>query len=448
MKAIIAALELLLLFSIPQAIVLLRFAFVFLGLPVRTMLDRRMLLFALTVSVLVDISFFTMPMYVHPIVAIVIFTFVARLFFPVLHNWKSLLLVVFLNFSASWISELGGVTIAQYFIDPIALREGPAYYKAIFLLPIVFLFAVAARLMEKRRFHPGRRIARFLQEARNTPILYFMLLIFIQTLMLALFFTTRFWSRYEEVAQALFYLGTVTILVVSFLTLRLIVKTRDEAIQTTQTAFVGDLMQVFTTIRGQRHDFINHVQVMYSMLKLNKHEQLRHYMEEVVEEIQSVNKLADDIPDTAFGVFLKAKSAIAMDKKIRFDFDVSELPQSFSAVKSIDLVRIVGNLVDNAFDEVMKLPAVERRVSLRIRIDHDESVVITVSNPGEPLSVSHQKDIFSPGFSTKKGDHSGLGLPIVIERTRHYGGQVEVGHSEKEGVIFCVRIPVDASGIG
>lgn len=249
-------------------------------------------------------------------------------------------------------------------------------------------------------------------------------------------------------AQALFYLGTVTILVVSFLTLRLIVKTRDEAIQTTQTAFVGDLMQVFTTIRGQRHDFINHVQVMYSMLKLNKHEQLRHYMEEVVEEIQSVNKLADDIPDTAFGVFLKAKSAIAMDKKIRFDFDVSELPQSFSAAKSIDLVRIVGNLVDNAFDEVMKLPAVERRVSLRIRIDHDESVVITVSNPGEPLSVSHQKDIFSPGFSTKKGDHSGLGLPIVIERTRHYGGQVEVGHSEKEGVIFCVRIPVDASGIG
>ncbi|EXX91605.1 hypothetical protein BG53_09400 [Paenibacillus darwinianus] len=448
MNALIPILETLFLYSIPQAVILLRFAFVLLGLPVSPILNLRMLSFAVTVSVLVDISFFTMPVYVHPVIAMLIFVVVARQFFPPLRNWKSLLMVVVINFLLSWTSELSAINFAQLFIDPLSIREGPIYYKIIFLLPVLLIFAGATWLMEKHRYHPGQRIARFLQEAQNTPILYFILLIFIQILMLSLFFATRFWIRYEEVVQTLFYIGIVTILAVSFMTLRLIVKTRDEAIQTTQTAFVNDLMQVFTTIRGQRHDFINHVQVMYSMLKLNKNEQLRHYMEEVVEEIQSINKLADTMPHTAFGVFLKAKTAIASDKKIRFDFDVSEVPQTFSAVKNIDLVRIVGNLVDNAFDEVMKLPAVQRRVSLRIRNDNDEMIVITVSNPGEPLSESYQRDMFSPGFSTKKGEHSGLGLPIVIERTRHYGGQVEVGHNGEEGVIFYVRIPIDTAVIG
>jgi len=184
------------------------------------------------------------------------------------------------------------------------------------------------------------------------------------------------------------------------------------------------------------------VQTMYAMLTMKKHEQLKQYMEEVVGEIRSVTRLAEKIPATALESLLMAKQAIAQVKQIRFEYRLTELPEGLSAVRSIDLVRIVGNLVDNAFDEVMKQKESSRIVTLDI--DQAEGELrISVGNAGDPLTEAERKRIFTPGYSTKKKGHEGLGLPIIVERVRHYGGDVEVSFQPERGIVFTARIPIN-----
>jgi signal transduction histidine kinase len=342
------------------------------------------------------------------------------------------------------IGEMLMVMVFTLFEDPSVLRVNKPHVLGLVGAPGLLLVAVAAYLLQRFNYNPGKRVARFVQEARQTPVLYFVLLISTQIIIFLIFIVSRYQLLNETAAQWLLYLGILSVLIVTIAAVRLIVRTRDEAIRVTQNAYVGDLMQVFTTIRGQRHDFINHVQVMYSMLTLGKQDSLRRYMEEVVSEIQAVSRMADQLPSTALGAFIQAKTAVAIDKKIKFDYALPDLPDTISTVRSVDLVRIIGNLVDNAFDEVTDLPISEREVSIRMALE-DSCITIVVTNPGQPLSEEDQKRILSPGFSTKKGEHSGLGLPIVMERTRSYGGSLQITSDKSKGTIsFIVRLPIDA----
>lgn len=288
----------------------------------------------------------------------------------------------------------------------------------------------------------------YLQDDRYRHMRFYFVIVFLQCFSLVLLFMARYLiDSSETVMSILFIVCIAVVIVVSYYALRLIAKARDEAIKVTQEAFVGDLMQMITTIRGQRHDFANHMQVMYSMLKMNKLSQLETYMTEVADEIKAVRQLSDRFPTSAFGSFLQAKAAIALERRIKFEYEVPELPRELSAVKNIDLVRIVGNLIDNAFDEVMNLPVAQRVVTLQLDVLNGE-LVISVGNTGEPLTDEVRRRIFAPGYSTKQGSHSGLGLSIVAERVSYYGGKVDVSYQPERGVVFTVGIPIGASGQG
>ncbi len=438
----IAGIETLFYFTLPQTIIYTWFGFRFLGMEARNFLPR-LALFSFVTSCLVIISLLTVPVFVHPVLSIAIYGLSLSVFFRDF-GWKSRSLLIVLMLINVIVGEMLMVMVFNLFEDPSVLRLQKPHVLALVGAPGLILIAAAAYLLQRFSINPGKRVARFVQEARQTPVLYFVLLISTQIIIFLIFIISRFVELNETAAQWMLYIGILSVLIVSIAAVRLIVRTRDEAIRVTQNAYVGDLMQVFTTIRGQRHDFINHVQVMYSMLTLGKQDSLKRYMEEVVSEIQAVSRMADQLPSTALGAFIQAKTAVAIDKKIKFDYTLPDLPDTLSNVRSVDLVRIIGNLVDNAFDEVAGLPLSEREVSIRMTLE-ESCITIVVTNPGQPLSDEDQKRILSPGFSTKKGEHSGLGLPIVMERTRSYGGSLQIASDKSKGTVsFIVRLPIDA----
>ena len=431
-----------LIFTLPQTMICTWFGFRFFGVEVRNF-PARLAVFSFVTSGIVVVSLAHMPSYVHLPISIGAYALFLSVVFREL-NWKYKVLLTVLMLVNVIVGEGMTLLAVTAWADASTFQKEHSLMLSLISLPGLSVVALAAWLMQRFDYSPGRRMARFIQEARQTPILYFVLLIVTQVVVLMIFMVARFLTPDERVIQWLLYIAILTILIVSIAAIRLIVKTRDEAIRVTQNAYVGDLMQVSTTIRGQRHDFINHVQVMYSMLAMNKHEPLKRYMEEVVSEIQAVSRIADQIPSTALGAFMQAKTAAAVDKKIRFEFSLPELPDTLASVRSVDLVRIIGNLVDNAFDEVVKLPVEQRSVSVRIALEQPD-IVIIVSNPGEPLSEEDQSRMLAPGYSTKQGEHSGLGLPIVLERTRHYGGTLRIDNDRSSGTVnFIVRLPVDA----
>lgn len=436
-------LQILLIITIPETAVMTWFCFRFFG--IRTdRFGRKLALHTMLASVLLIISLAWAAPVFHPLTGILLSYISLSLCFRDL-AWKSRIFLSLTCYMLNIFVEFSMVLIMPMFGGFMVMRDGPFYYKFLIWL-VIGLFAAGAWIMTKRGASPGRRVMLYLQDDRHRHVHYYVIMIFMQALTLVLLFAARFsFAVPDSLLQWLFVASILIILIVSYYAVRLIANARDEAIKTTQDAFIGDLMQMMTTIRGQRHDFANHMQVMYSMLKMNKLKQLETYMADVAGEIHAVNRLSDRFPTTAFDSFLQAKAAIALERRIRFEYVLPELPQELSAVKNIDLVRIVGNLVDNAFDEVMNRPADQRIVSLQLEV-RDRELLISVANAGEPLTEEVRSRIFTPGYSTKQGGHSGLGLPIVVERAAHYGGKVDVGYEPERGVVFTVGIPVDPAG--
>ncbi|QJD87640.1 sensor histidine kinase [Cohnella herbarum] len=198
----------------------------------------------------------------------------------------------------------------------------------------------------------------------------------------------------------------------------------------TQEVYVEEINDMFTSIRGQRHDFLNHVQVIHTMVQMGRTEQLKTYVADLVKETQDVSEIVQHC-SPALAAFVQAKITVAVGKGISFTY---ELPGNWEAedttIKMIDIIKIMGNLVDNAFDETGLLPQNERHVHASILISDDKTIQIQVTNSGRTILPEEKERIFVPGYTTKGEGHSGLGLAIVLERVKHYRGKLDV-HSDE-----------------
>ncbi|MBB3108275.1 sensor histidine kinase regulating citrate/malate metabolism [Paenibacillus phyllosphaerae] len=262
----------------------------------------------------------------------------------------------------------------------------------------------------------------------------------IQFVLLGYYFGMQTFGFKRQAAGIVLYISLVLILLIFIVTIRLITRTRIEAIQSTQKAYIDELNQMFTTVRGQRHDFINHVQVMHAMLTMKKYDQLRDYMNDVAQEIRAVDQAHVEHPSPALAALIEAKIAIASKRQIPFEYRIDEAPATFGAVTSIDLVRMIGNLIDNAFDASADAPAGERYVLLEMAVSRG-MLHISVTNRGTVLSEAQRRAMVLPGYTTKTGEHSGLGLTNVMDRAAQYRGKVTIESDEERGVVITVKLP-------
>ncbi|MEF3301603.1 sensor histidine kinase [Paenibacillus sp. GYB003] len=234
---------------------------------------------------------------------------------------------------------------------------------------------------------------------------------------------------------------TFVSLVVLAIVFHLIKRNKDEAIRFTQEAYIDEVNDMFTTIRGQRHDFLNHVQTIQSFLQMKKYDDLHRYTGELMGEIRQVNDIIQ-IGHPAVAAIVQSKVVTAMDKKIDFRHEFAPIGNLNLGITSVDIVIIIGNLVDNAFDEVVKLPVAERVVELKCwhQAGH---LLISVRNPGPVIPNEEKAKLFIPGYSTKpSGDHSGLGLAITKKRVDAYKGSITVQSDELHGTVFTVSMPL------
>ncbi|WP_308635847.1 sensor histidine kinase [Paenibacillus silvisoli] len=237
-------------------------------------------------------------------------------------------------------------------------------------------------------------------------------------------------------------LYTFVSLLCIFFVFRYVNKSKESAVQSTQELYIQNMDTLFTEIRSQRHDFLNHVQTMYAMLSRGKQADQKRYMEELIEEINEVNDIIR-IGNPAVAALIQAKLAQAMRARILFEYHFTGLEGLALGVKSVDIVKIIGNLIDNACDEVSGLPLEQRHVSVK-GWSEAGMLVFVISNPIEAACDQAQIDrMFSPGYSTKGGDggHQGIGLAVVRERVDFYKGTINV-NAEDGYIHFRLEIPM------
>ena len=200
-----------------------------------------------------------------------------------------------------------------------------------------------------------------------------------------------------------------------------------------------------TALRAQTHEFMNKMHVIMGLIEMKAYDELKTFTKEVAYNRQSeVSYIVTRMKDITLAGFILGK--ISRSRELDIDFslsDESELRNELEVPSVHDLVLIVGNIVENAFDALANFDG-ERIVSLSI-LDFDKEIVITVEDSGPGMGEEALKNIFTRGYSSKGKGH-GYGLYLVKQSIDNLEGSIDVESVEGEGTTFTVRLPIKRDG--
>lgn len=199
---------------------------------------------------------------------------------------------------------------------------------------------------------------------------------------------------------------------------------------------IRNLEELNTTLRSQRHDYLNHFQVIYGLMELNEFIEAKKYLEPVFKDIMKVsNALRTSQP--AVNALLQAKISAAENNNIDLYIDIrSDL--SGIPIEAWNLCKILANIIDNSITALSR-KAADRNIRLEISEDKG-SYIFYISNNGPRIPENHINDIFKQGYTTKSEQGHGIGLYIVSKIVYEAGGMINVT-SNDETTGFYVRLP-------
>lgn len=199
-------------------------------------------------------------------------------------------------------------------------------------------------------------------------------------------------------------------------------------------------------LRSQTHEFMNKLHVVLGLVRLECYDQVVAYISQVVhQQEEEVDYIGSRIREPALAGFLLSKLSRARELNVELNVtEGSYLPKGLNRAMVHDLVTIIGNLIDNAFDAVTG--CTKKQVLVSINADKAAAqltVFVSDSGPGVPLEQRDQ--IFESGFSTK-AKNRGLGLMLVKRSVAKLGGQIQLSETPEHGAQFIVLIPYACKG--
>nr|MDD6335511.1 Spo0B domain-containing protein [bacterium] len=210
-------------------------------------------------------------------------------------------------------------------------------------------------------------------------------------------------------------------------------RARDQALAISQA--LTQVENLNLTLRQQRHDFFNHLQVIYGLLDLGDIDDARGYLEHVSADLRRISRvMRTSMP--AVNALLQAKSDACEDRGVVFECSISTSLEGLP-MEQWEACRVLANLLDNAMDAAGQLESGGR---VHIILDEDDAgFSFIVTNNGSPIPTEHLGRIFERGFTTKPTGQ-GLGLAIIKDTLADCGGSVHVESNPLETRFLC-RIP-------
>lgn len=194
-----------------------------------------------------------------------------------------------------------------------------------------------------------------------------------------------------------------------------------------------EVKSVYLNLRGWRHDYHNHIQVMKAFLDSAQVNECRMYLNEIETELNRVdsfvrsgNLMADAI--------LNSKITRAVEKGIRVNCDAALEEELF--LSDMDLCIILGNVLDNAIESCEKIEVEKRFLRIYMAIVK-EQLYISVQNAALEILNFEERNY----ISTKRGNH-GLGMKRVAAVVEKREGFLNLNN---EAGIFGTEIMIPKS---
>ncbi|MCU1686331.1 MAG: Conserved putative rane protein [Amycolatopsis sp.] len=198
------------------------------------------------------------------------------------------------------------------------------------------------------------------------------------------------------------------------------------------------------SLRSQAHEAANRLHTIVSLVEIGRPEQA---VEFATAELELAQRLTDQVvgavAEPVLAALLLGKAAEAAERGVELtitpDTAIGEVD---AGIAPRDLVTVLGNLIDNGVDAAIDGSAGRRPgVVVTARADAGE-LFLRVADTGAGLDDATVSEVFRRGWSTKPADGlvgRGLGLALVGQAVRRYGGTIEV--TRDIGAVFTVRLP-------
>lgn len=183
-----------------------------------------------------------------------------------------------------------------------------------------------------------------------------------------------------------------------------------------------ELQNLNTTLRGQRHDFMNHLQVVYGLMEMEDYKEATEYIETVYNDIQKVNEVLRTA-NPAVNALLQAKVLFGEKRGITTKLKITTQLKDLK-MPAWEFCRILGNIIDNAI-YVLKEKEGYRLIEIELYEDL-KNYGFRIKNNGGKIPEDIITKIFEVGITTKGDKGDGMGLAIVKELVEEYQGQISV----------------------
>lgn len=197
-------------------------------------------------------------------------------------------------------------------------------------------------------------------------------------------------------------------------------------------------------LRAQSHEFMNQLHVILGLVQLESYDLLPSYINRIASDHQAeVSFVGKRIRDPVLAGFILSKLSLAREQDVRMQLSTqSYVPEPQDEETAHELVTIIGNLVENAFDAVRNMPYKE--VELYVYCQSG-LLYMEVSDTGEGVPEQLGEKIFEKGVSSK-ADNRGFGLYLVHRSLERLHGSICFAARPEGGTLFKAQIPYEDKG--
>ena len=175
-----------------------------------------------------------------------------------------------------------------------------------------------------------------------------------------------------------------------------------------------EVENMYRQIRGWRHDYRNHIQMMKVLAAYGDMDALKAYLDELDTDLNTVDTVVKTGNPMADAI-LNSKISLARSRNIPTQVD-AHIPVKLK-MSELDLCCIIGNLFDNAMEASMALP--EEKRMIRVYMDmKGTQLYISFTN----FTAAKKLSKVGKGFKTSKGEGHGFGLVRIDDIVSRYDG--------------------------
>ena len=172
---------------------------------------------------------------------------------------------------------------------------------------------------------------------------------------------------------------------------------------------------MYRQIRGWRHDYRNHIQLMKVLAANGNMDAIKAYLDELDTDLNTVDTVVKTGNAMADAI-LNSKISLAQSKCITVHCD-AHIPVKLK-MSELDLCCIIGNLFDNAIEASVKLPPEQRLIRVYMDMKNTQ-LYISFTNFTAGKKMKKEGTL----FRSTKGDGHGFGLvriDAIVERLEGY----------------------------